>query len=410
MSPAFALPRPVYVVDAVRTPIGRFRGALTEARPDDLAAHVLRAIVERNASLQEHQDAIDEVILGAANQAGEDNRNVARMAVLLAGLPYGVPAVTVNRLCASGLEAVNRAAASIAIGDGEVQIAGGVESMTRAPFVMGKASEAFERTPPALFDTALGWRFSNPKMAERFALESMGETAENVATKHSISREDQDAFAACSHERAVAAQERGDFTQEIVPYSLSAKKGAEPIVFAKDEGPRADSSLQKLAKLPAAFRKGGSVTAGNSSSINDGASAVLLASEAACVRYSLAPLARVVAFASAGVEPNTMGEGPIPATKKALLRAGWTAGDLDLVELNEAFAAQALACMRALELDPAKVNVNGGAIALGHPLGSSGSRILGTLVHAMRARGAKRGLATLCIGVGQGLATLIEAV
>jgi 3-oxoadipyl-CoA thiolase len=405
------LPRNVFIVDAVRTPIGRFRGALTEARPDDLAALTIRALLDRNAKSAGALDAfVDEVVLGAANQAGEDNRNVARMAALIAGLPYEVPGVTVNRLCASGLEAVNRVAMAIAVGDGELAIAGGVESMTRAPFVMGKASEGFDRNPPPIFDTALGWRFSNPKLAARFELESMGETAENVATKHHVSREDQDRFAMTSHQRAVRAQDAGAFDREIVPVSLPTKKGSEATVVAKDESPRADSSLEKLGKLPAAFRKGGSVTAGNSSSINDGAAAVLLASEAACKLHGLTPIARVVAFASAGVAPNTMGEGPIPASKKALARADWTIADLDLVELNEAFAAQAIACVRALELDPEIVNVDGGAIAIGHPLGCSGARLVGHLAHSLKARGKKRGLASLCIGVGQGLATLIEGV
>ncbi len=401
------LPRPVYVVDAVRTPIAKYRGSLAEVRPDDLAAHVLKSVLDRAPALAPE---LGEVVFGATNQAGEDNRNVARMALLLAGLPYEIPGVTVNRLCGSGLEAVDRAAMAIALGDAEVVVAGGVESMTRAPFSMPKAGEAWDRNPPPVYDTTIGWRYPNPKMAARFTLDSMGETAENVAVKHGISREAQDAFALESHRRAAKALAEGAFASEVVPVPLPPKKGREAESFAKDECPRADSSLEKLAKLPPVFRKGGTVTAGNSSPINDGAAAVLLASEDAVKRAGVTPLARVVAFATAGVEPNTMGEGPIPATKKALARAGWSVGDLDLVELNEAFAAQALACVRALELDPARVNVNGGAIALGHPIGCSGARIVATLTHAMKARGAKRGLASLCIGVGQGIATLFEAV
>ncbi|MGZ3423487.1 MAG: thiolase family protein [Polyangiales bacterium] len=401
------LPRPVYVVDALRTPIARYKGGLAEVRSDDLAAHVLKGVLSRNASV--FTERLSEVVFGATNQAGEDNRNVARMAVLLAGLSYEVPAVTVNRLCGSGLEAVNRAALSIATGDAEVVVAGGVESMTRAPFSMPKATDAFDRTPPTIYDTTIGWRYPNPKMATRFTLDSMGETAENVAQKYGISREDQDRFAVESQKRATAAIAAGAFANEILPVPRPPKKGGAE-VFSADESPRGDVTVEKLAKLPPVFRKGGSVTAGNSSPINDGASSVLLASEDAVKASGATPLARIVAVAVAGVEPNFMGEGPIPATKKALSRAGWKVGDLDLIELNEAFAAQSLACVRGLELDPAKVNVNGGAIALGHPIGSSGARIAGTLLHAMKARGAKKGLASLCIGVGQGIATLFEAV
>ncbi len=402
-------PRPVYVVDAVRTPIARYKGALTEVRPDDLAAHVLRQVLDRNAALTAQGGEVGEVVFGATNQAGEDNRNVARMAVLLAGLPYEVPGVTVNRLCGSGLEAVNRASMAIALGDAEVIVAGGVESMTRAPFSMPKANDAYDRTPPTIYDTTIGWRYPNKKMMERFSLDSMGETAENVAQKYGIDRAAQDAFALQSQQRAVAAWKANAFANEIVPVQVATKKGP-PEAFARDESPRDDTSLEKLGKLAPVFRKGGSVTAGNSSPINDGAAAVLLASEEAVKRANLKPLARVVSFAVAGVEPNFMGEGPIPATKKVLARAGWKVSDLELIELNEAFAAQALTCIRGLELDPAKVNVNGGAIALGHPIGCSGARIVATLTHAMRARGAKRGLASLCIGVGQGIATLFEAV
>ncbi len=393
-----------YLVDAVRTPIGRYRGALAAVRPDDLAATVVRALCDRAPSLASR---VDHVVFGATNQAGEDNRNVARMASLLSGLPYEVPAVTVNRLCGSGLEAVTDAVMRVWTGDAEVVIAGGVESMTRAPFVMKKADEPWTRTPPAIFDTTLGWRFENPKMAERFPLQSMGETAENVAEKWHISREEQDAFALESQRKAGAAVAAGAFDKEITRVSLPGKKGA-VVVVEKDEGPRPDTTLAALAALPTVFKKNGTVTAGNSSPLNDGASAVMVVSEAVLAAENLTPLARVVAFATAGVEPNFMGEGPIPATKRALPRAGWRAGDLDRIELNEAFAAQSIACLRGLELDPSRVNVDGGAIALGHPIGSSGCRILVTLAHGLARRGQKRGLAALCIGVGQGIAMLIE--
>jgi acetyl-CoA acyltransferase len=393
-----------YLVDAVRTPIAKYKGALASVRPDDLAALMVTAILARNAGLASQ---IDHVVFGATNQAGEDNRNVARMAGLLAGLPYEVPAMTVNRLCGSGLEAVADAVRRVWTGDAEAIVAGGVESMTRAPFAMRKSAEAFDRTPPAIFDTTLGWRFENPAMAARFPLQSMGETAENVAEKWRIDREEQDRFAVASQKKAGEALARSAFQREIVPVPVPQKKG-EPLAYTTDESPRPDITVEALAKLPAVFRKGGTVTAGNSSPLNDGASAILVASEAAVRAAKVEPLARVVAFATAGVEPNLMGEGPIPAGKKALARAGWRVGDLDLVELNEAFAAQSIACVRGLELDPAKVNVNGGAIALGHPIGSSGCRVLGTLVHAMVARNAKRGMAALCIGVGQGIAMLVE--
>jgi len=392
-----------YLVDAVRTPIGKFKGALADVRTDDLAAHVISSIVARNPSLAAH---IDHVVFGSTNQAGEDNRNVARMAMLIAGLPYEVPAVTVNRLCGSGLEAVIDAAMRVQLGDADVVVCGGVESMTRAPFVMKKSEEVFGRTPPTIFDTTIGWRFENPRMAARFVLHSMGETAENVAEKWKIARADQDAFALASQKKAALAIAKDAFDAEIVPVPIPQKKG-EPLLFAKDESPR-DTSLEALAKLQPVFRKGGTVTAGNSSPINDGASAVLVVSESAMKAAKLEPLARIVSYATAGVEPNLMGEGPIPAGKKALARAGWRATDVDLVELNEAFAAQSIACLRGLELDAEKVNVNGGAIALGHPIGSSGCRVLGTLVWAMRARGAKRGMAALCIGVGQGIAMCVE--
>jgi 3-oxoadipyl-CoA thiolase len=399
--------RDVFIVDAVRTPIARFKGALATVRPDDLAAHVLSAVGGRNPALYER---LDQVIFGATNQAGEDNRNVARMAGLVAGLPFEVPAVTVNRLCGSGLEAVCDAARRIATGEADVAIAGGVESMTRAPFAFGKTEEAFARNPPKIFDTTIGWRFENPRMQARFPLLSMGETAEEVAAKWKIGREEQDAFALASQTKAAAAWGVGAFASEVVPVSVPQRgsRSSEPVFFAKDESPRPDTTLDALAKLAPVFRKDGTVTAGNSSPINDGAAAVLLASEDALRAQNREALARVVAHASAGVHPNLMGEGPIPAGKKALGRAGWNARDLDLVELNEAFAAQAIACIRGLELDASRVNVNGGAIALGHPIGSSGARILGTLVWAMKARGARRGMAALCIGVGQGIAMLVE--
>jgi 3-oxoadipyl-CoA thiolase len=396
--------RTAYLVDAVRTPIARYKGALATVRPDDLAAHMVSALAQRNAPLAPR---LDHLVFGATNQAGEDNRNVARMAGLLAGLPYEVPAVTVNRLCGSGLEAVCDAVRRVWTGDAECVIAGGVESMTRAPFAFGKTSEAFDRTPPKVYDSTLGWRFENPKMAERFPLQSMGETAENVAEKWKIGREEQDRFAMESQRKAGEALAKGAFEREIAPVPVPQKKG-EHVSFAKDESPRPEVTMEQLAKLPPAFRKGGTVTAGNSSPLNDGASAVLVASEELVKAAKVEPLARVVAFATAGVEPNLMGEGPIPAGKKALARAGWKVADLDLVELNEAFAAQSIACVRGLELDAARVNVLGGAIALGHPIGSSGCRVLGTLAHAMAARGAKRGMAALCIGVGQGIAMLID--
>ena len=396
--------RPAYLVAGVRSPIGKHRGALSSVRADDLAAHMITSLGERVPSLLAR---VDHVVFGATNQAGEDNRNVARMALLLAGLPYEVPAMTVNRLCGSGLEAVCDAVRRIATGDAECVIAGGVESMTRAPFVFGKGDEPFPRSAPKVFDTSLGWRFENPRMAERFQLHSMGETAENVAEKWKIGREEQDAFALASHQKAAAAQKAGDFVAEIAPVRIPQKKG-DPVVVSADESPRPDSSLAGLAKLAPVFKKGGSVTAGNSSPLNDGASAVMVVSEEVLRAENLEPLARVGAHATAGVEPAFMGEGPIPAGKKALARAGWGVKDLDLVELNEAFAAQSIACIRGLELDAERVNVRGGAIALGHPIGSSGCRILVTLVHAMRARSVKRGMAALCIGVGQGIAMCVE--
>jgi 3-oxoadipyl-CoA thiolase len=395
------------IIDAVRTPIGRFRGALKDIRPDDLAAVAIRALLERTRAPAER---IDDVILGCANQAGEDNRNVARMALLLAGLPQTVPGLTVNRLCGSGLEAVLTAARAIRAGEGELYVAGGVESMTRAPFAMPKSSTPFPNGNLTVYDTSLGWRFPNPRMEALFPLEAMGETAENLAERYAISREAQDRFALQSHERAVAAQRAGRFADELCPVPVAQPKGPAVTVSA-DESPRADSSLEALGKLAPVFRKGGSVTAGNSSGLNDGAAAVLVASAGCARKLGLVPLGRIVAGAAAGVDPRIMGIGPVPATRKVLARAGWSFADLDLVELNEAFAAQSLAVLRDLEgLAPERVNVNGGAIALGHPLGCSGARIVATLVHEMRRRGARRGLATMCIGVGQGIAGLFESL
>ena len=396
--------RPAYIVEALRSPIGKHRGALASVRPDDLAAHLIATLRTRRPDLVAR---VDHVVFGATNQAGEDNRNVARMAALLADLPYEVPAVTVNRLCGSGLEAVCDAVRRVTTADADCVIAGGVESMTRAPFVFGKSDEAFARSAPKVFDTSLGWRFENPRLAARFPLISMGETAENVAEKWKITREEQDAFALASHEKAARAQSAGDFAAEIAPVVMPQKKG-DPVVVSADESPRPDASLAALAKLQPVFKKGGTVTAGNSSPLNDGSSAVMVVSEDVLRAEKLEPLARVVSYATAGVEPNLMGEGPIPAGKKALSRAGFSTKDLDLVELNEAFAAQSIACIRGLELDPSRVNVRGGAIALGHPIGSSGCRVLVTLIHAMRAKNAKRGMAALCIGVGQGIAMCLE--
>ncbi len=392
------------ILDAVRTPIGRYGGALKDVRPDDLAAHVIRAIVDRN-----HLDAaaVEDVILGCANGAGEDNRNVARMALLLAGLPVSVPGMTVNRLCGSGLDAINRCAHAIQAGAGEVFIGGGTESMTRAPFVMAKPAGGFPRGEMKLWDTTIGWRLNNPKLDALHYPYSMGETAENVAERYGISRQDQDAFALESQRRAAAAMVAGLFAAEITPIDVPAGRGSTTTV-ERDEHPRPDTTLEKLAALKPAFRQNGTVTAGNSSGINDGAAAVLIAGERWAREHGYQPLARIVSTAAAGVDPAYMGVGPVPATRKALERAGLQASDLDVIELNEAFAAQSLACIRELELDPARVNTNGGAIALGHPLGCSGARLLTTLVHEMGRRGHRYGLATMCIGVGQGIATIVE--
>jgi 3-oxoadipyl-CoA thiolase len=383
--------------------MGRFGGALAAVRPDDLAAHVIRALVARN---RVPGDEIDDVLWGAANQAGEDNRNVARMAALLAGLPVEVPGATVNRLCGSGLEAVNCAYRAIRSEEAELVVAGGSESMTRAPFVMAKGATAWDRTVQ-VHDTSIGWRFVNPRMREAYGTHSMGETAEEVARDYRVSRADQDAFALESHRRAVAARDEGRFAEEIVPVEIPQRRG-DPVRLESDEPPRPDTSLEKLASLKPAFRSGGSVTAGNSSGINDGAAAVLLASEGAAREQGWKPMARVVTSAVAGVEPRVMGLGPIFATRKALKRAGLSIDDIGLVELNEAFAAQSLACIRELGLEPDIVNVNGGAIALGHPLGCSGARILTSLLHEMGRRDVRYGLATMCIGVGQGIATIVE--
>ena len=398
--------REAWIVEAVRTPIGRYGGALASVRPDDLAALVIRAVVDRSGI---DPGLIEDVILGCANQAGEDNRDVARMALLLAGLPVEVGGLTVNRLCGSGLQAINSAAHAIAVDDGDVFIGGGVESMTRAPYVMGKAEAPWDRGPRELQDTTLGWRFTNPKLAAAHYPYSMGETAENVADQWSVPRERQDAFALASHQKAVAAIERGAFDGQIVPVPVPQKKG-DPILISRDEHPRADSNLEALGKLRPAFREGGSVTAGNASGINDGASAVLLVEAERGRALGLKPLARVVSTAVAGIDPAIMGAGPIPAVRKALARAGITASDLDLIELNEAFASQSVVVIDELDLDPERVNVNGGAIALGHPLGMSGGRLVTMLVHELQARGGRYGLATMCIGVGQGIATVVERI
>ena len=385
--------REVWVISAARTPIGRFNGALAHVRPDDLAASAMRAAAERAAIPFER---IDDVYFGAANQSGEDNRNVARMGALLAGFPVEVPGVTLNRLCGSSLQAINSAAAAIACGEGELMIAGGVESMTRAPYVLPKAEHAFARGAQ-LCDTVLGWRMVNPKMPREWTI-ALGETAEKVAERYAITRDEQDRFALDSQRKCAQAVAAGRFDDELAPLDA----------LARDEHPRPETTLEGLAKLRPAFAAQGSVTAGNSSGINDGAAALVLAEAGFAREHGLRPLARIVGFASAGLAPDVMGLGPIPATRKALARAGLRVADLDLIEINEAFASQSLACMRDLELDPDKTNVNGGAIALGHPLGASGARIATTLVHELRRRGGRYGLATMCIGVGQGIATIFE--
>jgi 3-oxoadipyl-CoA thiolase len=392
--------REVWIVDALRTPIGRYNGALATMRPDDLAAIVVRGIVDRTGV---DPARIDDVYFGAANQSGEDNRNVARMAVLLSGLPVAVPGTTVNRLCGSSLQAINSAAQAIAFGEGDVMIAGGVESMTRAPYVMPKTDRPYGRNQE-LFDTVLGWRMTNPRMPERYTI-SLGETAERVAERYGISREEQDRFALDSQQKYAQAAARGAFDDELLAVEVP---GRPPHTLERDEHPRAESTLEALARLKPAFVQNGTVTAGNSSGINDGAAAVLLCDAETGTHLGVEPLARVVACSSAGVEPDVMGLGPIPATQRALQRAGINVEQLDLIEINEAFAAQAIACMRELHFDPERINVNGGAIALGHPLGASGARIATTLLHEMRRRGSRYGLATMCIGVGQGIATVFE--
>ena len=396
-----------FICDAIRTPFGRYGGALSGVRPDDLAAHLLRALQERNSLLD--LAMIDDVVLGCANQAGEDNRNVARMAVLLAGYPVGVPGSTINRLCGSGLDALAIAARAIRSGEAELVIAGGVESMSRAPFVIGKASQAFARDA-SLFDTTMGWRFINPKLQQLYGTETMPETAENVAAEYRISRADQDGFALRSQQRALQAQAAGLFDEEIRPVSVAGRKG-EVAIVSHDEHPR-ETTMQALAKLPTPFREGGSVTAGNASGINDGACALIVASESAVKRHHLTPLARIAGTAVAGVEPRLMGIGPVPATRKLLGRLGMTVDQMDLLEFNEAFAAQVLAVTRELGIadDSTIVNANGGAIALGHPLGASGARLATTALYNLRRIGGRRALCAMCIGVGQGIAIMIERV
>jgi acetyl-CoA C-acetyltransferase len=395
-----------YVVETARTPMGAYRGALASVRPDDLAAHAIAAVVRRGGVDPER---IVDVYLGAANQSGEDNRDVARMAALLAGLPQSVPGATVNRLCASGLEAVNSAARAVKAGEGDFYLAGGVESMSRAPWVVEKPERALPRGPQTMHDTTLGWRMVNPRMAELgVSTESMGETGENVAERYGIGRENQDAFALRSHQRAVAAAEAGWLAEEIAP--IEAPRGRETVLVEADEGPRPDASLEQLAKLKPVFRQGGTVTAGNASTLNDGAACTLIASERGAGELGAEPLARIVATGVAGVDPAYMGIGPLAAVPRALANAGLSLEQIDLVEINEAFASQVLACARELGLEQERLNVNGGAIALGHPLGCSGARLTGTLVRELRRRRGKYGIVTLCVGVGQGLATVFEAV
>jgi 3-oxoadipyl-CoA thiolase len=392
------------IVAAARTPMGRHSGILKDIRTDDLAAYIIAKMIDK-AGIS--KDEIEDVYFGCTNQAGEDSRNVARNALLLAGLPYTVPGATVNRLCGSGLEAINQAAHAIETDHGDLYVAGGVESMTRGPWVMGKPANPFQRGDIQMYDSSLGWRFPNKRMGELYSLINNGETAENVAEKHNISREDQDKLALASHQKAIKAQKDGRLKDEIIPLEIPQRKGA-PLVHDKDEGPRSDTTLEILAGLQPAFKKGGSVTAGNSSPLSDGAAALLLTTPQKAEKLKLKPLARIVASAAAGVHPNYMGIGPIPATQKALKRAGLTIEQIDLVELNEAFASQVLACCRELGIDLNKLNVNGGAIAVGHPLGCSGARMMTTLVHEMQKRGSRYGLATMCIGVGQGIATIVE--
>ncbi len=396
----------VVICSPLRTPIGRFLGGLSSVRPDDLLAGVIRAVVERTGL---DPAEVDDVFMGCANQAGEDNRNVARMASLLAGLPHSVPGVTLNRLCASGLEAVNQAFRAARCGDGALFIVGGVESMSRAPYSMPRSSTLPKAGNATIYDTSLGWRYPNPRMEALFPLEAMGCTAENIVERMGISRADQDSFALHSHTKAIAAIDSGAFVDEIVPVEVVQRRKQTTTVTV-DEGPRRDSTLERLGRLRAAFREGGTVTAGNSSTLNDGAAAMIVCTQDKAAELGLKPMARLISCAAAGVDPEVMGLGPVPATQKALSLAGLTLADIDMVELNEAFSAQSLGVIRSLELDPERVNPHGGAIALGHPLGCSGARILITLVHAMRRTGARRGLATLCVGVGQGVSTIVEAI
>ena len=394
------------IVEALRTPMGRHGGILKDVRTDDLGAYIIAKLIGKTAI---NKEDIEDVYFGCTNQAGEDSRNVARNASLLAGLPYTIPGATVNRLCGSGLEAVNQAGRAIQTDHGDLFVAGGVESMTRGPWVMAKPSNAFQRGDVTMYDSSLGWRFPNRRMAELYSLINNGETAENVADKYQITRQEQDEFALGSHLKAVKAHEDGRLKDEMVPFEIAQRKGS-PLVYDKDEGPRADTSLEKLGALQPAFKKGGTVTAGNSSPLSDGAAALLLTTPQKAEQLKLKPMVRIVASAAAGVHPNYMGIGPIPATQKALKRAGLTIDQIDLVELNEAFASQVIACIRELGIDPKKLNVNGGAIALGHPLGCSGARLMTTLIHEMKKRGSRYGLATMCIGVGQGIATIVESI
>ena len=393
------------IVEAVRTPMGRHSGILKDIRTDDLGAYIIAKLVERTGI---NKEEIEDVYFGCTNQAGEDSRNVARNASLLAGLPYTIPGATVNRLCGSGLEAINQAGRAVETDHGDLFVAGGVESMTRGPWVMGKPASSFQRGDVTMYDSSLGWRFPNKRMGELYSLINNGETAENVADKYQINREDQDKLALASHRKAIKAQQDGRLKDEII--SFETVQRGKTIVHDKDEGPRADTTLEILAGLQASFKKGGSVTAGNSSPLSDGAAALLITSREKAEQLKLKPLARIVASAAAGVHPNYMGIGPIPAAQKAMKRAGLTIDQIDLVELNEAFASQVLACARELGIDLNKLNVNGGAIALGHPLGCSGARIVTTLIHEMKKRGSRYGLATMCIGVGQGIATIVERV
>ena len=394
------------IAAAVRTPMGRHGGILKDVRTDDLGAYIIARLVEKTGI---NKDEIEDVYFGCTNQAGEDSRNVARNASLLAGLPYTIPGATINRLCGSGLEAINQAGRAVETDHGDLFVAGGVESMTRGPWVMAKPANSFQRGDVTMYDSSLGWRFPNKRMAELYSLINNGETAENVAEKYNINRHDQDEFALGSHVKALKAHDEGHLKDEIIPFEIPQRNGG-PIIHSKDEGPRADTSLEKLAALQPSFKKGGTVTAGNSSPLSDGAAALLVTTPQKAEQLKLKPLVRIVASAAAGVHPNYMGIGPIPATQKALKRAGLSIDQIDLVEINEAFASQVLACARELGIDLKKLNVNGGAIALGHPLGCSGARIMTTLIHEMKKRGSRYGLATMCIGVGQGIATLVERV